>query len=361
MRPPRRAWACVLALAGCESGGSGPDAGASLRPPSLDAGPLEVDSVPVVARPLETTVHLQGELGPFESVAVFPRVSAFVSALTVDRGATVRRGQLLVHLVAPELAAQRSEAQARLHGDESTLGRLRAAAQTPGVVAAHDLELADAAVQADRARVRSLRELEQYLTVTAPFDGVVTERNVHPGALVGPTSAAPMLRLEQSARLRLTVAVPEALAAEIAQGSSTSFTVRAWPMRPFTGRITRPSRTIDVRTRTMAVELDVDNADGRLAPGMYADVAWPVRRAAPSLFVPVTAVLQSTDRVVVLRLRDGSVEPVPVQRGVTVGDMAEVFGALAAGDMVARRGTEELRAGTRVLARVRLPDAGAGR
>src|SRR5262249_30644817 len=160
-------------------------------------------------------------------------------------------------------------------------------------VAGHDVELAAAAAQANRARVRTLRDLEQYLVVTAPFDGVVTERNVHPGALVGPSiggTGAPMLRIEQVAHLRLTAAVPEAGAGQIAEGATAPFSVRAWPGRRFTGPIARPSHTVDPRTRTMAVELDVTNTDGALAPGMYADVVWPVRRATPSLFVPRTAV-----------------------------------------------------------------------
>ena len=214
-----------------------------------------------------------------------------------------------------------------MRGDQSTLTRLRAAAQTPGVVAGHDVEIAEAAVQADNAHVRALRDLEQYLVVTAPFDGRGDERNVHPGALVGPATggaATPMLRIEQVARLRLTVAVPESVAGNIAQGAVATFTVRAWPGRRFNGTIARPSHTVEPRTRTMAVELDVDNTDGALAPGMYAEVAWPVRRVTPSLFVPRTAIVQTTERTFVVRVRDGVADPVVIQRGVAVGDLTEV-------------------------------------
>lgn len=107
----------------------------------------------------------------------------------------------------------------------------------------------------------------------------------------------------------------------------------------------------------MMVELDVDNADGRLAPGMFADVEWPARRSKPTLFVPPSAVVQSTERTFVARIADGVIEQVPVQRGATMGDLLEVFGALNEGDQVARRGSEELRTGARVT--VRAP-AGAG-
>ncbi|TAK33284.1 MAG: efflux RND transporter periplasmic adaptor subunit [Myxococcaceae bacterium] len=321
-----------------------------------------VEVVPVAIRPLAATSHLQAELLPYESVAVYARANGFVASVAVDRGASVRRGQVLAQLVAPEMSAQRAEAEARRESDRTSLERLRAASQTEGVVAAHDVELAEAALHGDEARVRALRDLEGYLTVRAPFEGVVTERNVHPGALAGPAagaSAAPMFRVEQIARLRLNVAVPEQLAGELDDGLTVRFTVRAWPQQTFEGVIRRPSRTIDRRTRTIAVEADVENADRRLAPGMYADVTWPVRRMTPSAFVPPSAIVQTTERTFVVRFRDGVAEPVPVTRGFATGDAVEVFGALAAGDFVARRGTDEIASGARVATRLFVPDGGA--
>ena len=218
--------------------------------------------------------------------------------------------------------------------------------------------MAEAAASSDQARLDALRAMEQYLAVTAPFEGVVTERNVHPGALVGPqtgTTSPPMLRVEQVAKLRLAVAVPESLVGAISEGSSATFSVRAFPGAPFTGVTKRVSRTVDPKTRSMAVELDVDNADGRLAPGMFADVAWPVKRAEPSLFLPPSAVAQSTERAFVARIKDGAVEQVAVRRGIGQGDLIEVFGALHEGDRVAKRATEELRTGTKVETRAALP------
>jgi RND family efflux transporter MFP subunit len=352
---------CGVAACGTNVTAS-PQHAAEANPGSAHAA-ASVEVVPVVSRPLDTTVHLQGELGPWEVVAIYPRVTGFVASIGVDRASVVHRGQVLARLVAPELASQRAEAQARTRADQSTLERLRAAAQTPGVVAGHDVELAEAAVQADRAHVRALAELEQYLVVSAPFDGVVTERDVHPGALVGPQTGAgtPMLRMQQIARLRLTVAVPEAFVGSIAEGASANFNVRAWPGRTFAGTIVRPSHSVDTQTRTMAVELDVANADSALSPGMYADVAWPVRRTTPSLFVPRTAVVQTTERTFVVRVHDGVTETVPVQRGASVGDLVEVTGDLRPSDTIARRGSEDLRSGTRVTVRLAPPaDGGAG-
>jgi RND family efflux transporter MFP subunit len=161
----------------------------------------------------------------------------------------------------------------------------------------------------------------------------------------------PLLRVEKIDHLRVTVAVPEAAAGTIADGASATFTVSTWPGEKFTGAVARVAHVIDPKTRTMAVELDVDNKAGKLVPGAYAEVAWPVRRSAPTLFVPPTAIVTTTDRTFVDRVRDGKVEQVTVQRGATMGDVVEVFGELAAGDKVLKRGSEVLASGTAVQTR----------
>lgn len=345
---------CAVA-AGCN--GPRADSSSAPTPSGGAASPTPtVDVVTVVSKPLDTTTQLEGELEPYERVAIFARANGFVSQVLVDRGSHVKQGQLLVTVVAPELGAQRAEAQAKLQGDKSTFDRLKAASATPGAVAGHELEVAEAAMQADQARLDALRAMEQYLSITAPFEGTVIERGVHPGALVGPQAGAggaatPLLRIEQLHKLRLTVAVPESLVGGIAEGVTASFSVRSFPGVKFNGVTKRVSGSIDTKTRSMPVELDVDNADGRLAPGMFATVVWPVKRAAASNFVPPSSIVQSTERTFVARVKDGTIEQIPVQRGITQGDLVEVFGALAADDVIAKRGSEDLRNGTHVEVR----------
>jgi RND family efflux transporter MFP subunit len=147
------------------------------------------------------------------------------------------------------------------------------------------------------------------------------------------------------------VPVPEVFVGAIAEGTTVAFTVRTFPGVKFTGVTSRVAHSLDTKTRSMAVELDVDNTDGRLAPGMFADVAWPVKRSSPSLFVPPTALGQSTERTFVVRIKDDVAEQVPVQRGATQGDSVEVFGGLAPGDTVAKRATEDLTSGAHVQVR----------
>jgi RND family efflux transporter MFP subunit len=339
-----------------------------------------VEVVKVASRKLAITVRLPGELQAYEVVSIYPKVTAFVDSISVDRGSVVKSGQLMARLAAPELAAQRAEAQSKLQGaeaqrveaeaklasDEGTYQRLKTASGTPGVVAGNDLEVSEKAVESDRARVeaaresvqaaksslKSIAEIEGYLQIRAPFDGVVTERNVHPGALVGGSSAqAPMVTVEKTNRLRLVVPVPEKYVSDLANGAKVEFSVPAFPNQTFTGNIARIAHSVDVKTRTMPVELDVNNAGGRLASGMFPEALWPVHRSAATLFVPVSAVARTTEAVIVVRIRDGNAEWVNVHTGEMDGKLVEVFGDLREGDLVASRGTDELRAGTRVIAR----------
>ena len=335
--------------------GACPSASPTVEPvasaPSKPVNSSALETVQVEAHVIHAKTLLQGELLPFESVALYARTQGFVESIAVDRGSPVKTGQVLARISAPELQAQRAEAESKSHAEEVTQKRLRAASETPGAVSKQEIDQADATWRASASRVAALRAMEQYLVIKAPFDGVVTERGVHPGALVGPPagpSTPPLWRGDQVARLRLTVAVPETYASAVKQGAVADFSVRSWPREKFHAQVQRIAHSIDAKTRTMAVELDVDNQDGRLASGMFAQVEWSLARTAPSLLVPPTSVVRTTERTFVDRVRDGVVEQVPVQLGVTAGERVEVFGALEAGDVILKRGREELATGSRV-------------
>jgi membrane fusion protein (multidrug efflux system) len=357
-----------------------PTAAAAEAGTQTAAKPAEERTVPVVSvvsRSLNQTLALPGDLLAFQDVAIHARVQGFVQSIAVDRGSVVRRGAVLARIDAPELKAhvseadakvqaaeaQSLEAQAALTSERSTFDRLKQASQTPGVVAGNDVEVAQQKVEAARARVegatrnveaarqaaRSVRDIEAYLQVTAPFNGVVTERSAHVGSLVGPNSG-PLVRMQQVSPLRLVAAIPEAYIAGASVGQPIEFTVATFPGEVFTGKLARLARALDLKTRTMAVELDVSNAGARLAPGMFAEVRWPARRASDSLFVPKSAVATTTERTFVVRVRNGVAEWVDVKRGASMNELIEVFGNLKAGDQVALRATDEIRSGSRVRA-----------
>ncbi len=364
----------------------------------------------VVSKEVDRQLKLPGELHAYQDVAVYPMVQGFVEQINVDRGSAVKRGQLLVRMSAPELTSRTAEAQARvgatrdqrlemearvrsvreqkaeaaakLAADEGTYRRLKAASATPGVVAENDVDIARQNVEADKARVltlaenekaaqavvqsqvenekaalnaaNSVRDIESYLNIRAPFDGIITERNVDKGSLAGPSSggaSTPMVRIQQVSTLRLVVAVPEANVAAVIRGDKIQFTVPAFPGETFWAMVARISHALDQKTRTMPVELDVVNDSARLAPGMFPEVIWPAKRLTPSLFVPASAIAVTTERTFVIRIRKGTTEWVDIKRGVSMGDLAEVFGDLAENDIVALRGTDELRSGVQVTAK----------
>ncbi len=334
------------------------------------------DLAAVVAKPVSRTIDLPAEISPYLSVSLHAKTPGYVDRVLVDRGSAVKEGDLLVSLTAPEMEAQIAEAESRYQAAEadrlqaeaqlaaagSTYERTQEAAKTPGAVAGNDLVLAQKQVDAAQALVNSrqrasaaaqaavnaLKAMIAYLKITAPFDGVVTERLVHPGALVGPPSDPALLVVQQVSRLRVVVPVPEDDLGGIVRGATVEFSVPAYPQRVYSGKIARIAEALDQKTRTMPIELDVMNRDGTLAPGMYPDVKWPVRTRAAALWVPKSSVVTTTERTFVIRNRDGRAEWVDVRKGVAEGDLVEVFGNLKAGDMVIRRATDEMRDGSAI-------------
>ncbi|HYL74120.1 MAG TPA: efflux RND transporter periplasmic adaptor subunit [Bryobacteraceae bacterium] len=342
--------------------------------------PQAIDVAPVVSKPVSRMVELPGELLPFQTVTLHAKIPGYVEKVLVDRGSVVKEGQLLIQLIAPEIKAriaeaefkvqvaesERLRAEAQLAAAQSTYERLKKAAETPGAVAGNELVQVEKEVQAAQASVQSRKEasraaqatvqaekdLEAYLRITAPFNGVVTDRLVHPGALAGGSgNDSALLVVQQVAHLRLVVSVPEEDVGGIAHGAKVAFTVPAFPERVYSGTVARPAHALDTKTRTMPVELDVMNPDGSLSPGMYPAVKWPVRRSRPALFVPKTAVVTTTERTFVIRDKNGHAEWVDVRKGAADGDLIEVIGNLQPGDQVVRRANDELREGNPIQAK----------
>jgi len=363
-----------------------------MRPKSLTAALCAVlaafpalaqtsELVSVIARPVSRTVDLPAEIWPYLSVSLHAKVPGYVESVLVDRGSFVKEGELLVSLTAPEMDAQiaeaeskvqsaeadRLQAEAQLAAVQSTYQRTEEAAKTPGAVAGNDLVQAQAQVEAAQALVRSRQRASAaaqsavnaqkamlaYLKITAPFEGVVTDRLVHPGALVGPGADPALLVIQQVSHLRVVVPVPEEYVGDIVRGANVEFTVPAYPRRGYSGRIARVAGALEQKTRTMAVELDVMNRDGTLAPGMYPNVRWPVRSQATELWVPQTSIVNTTQRTFVVRDREGRAEWVDVKKGISEGDLVDVIGNLKPGDLVVRRATDEMREGTPIQATVK--------
>ncbi|MGE5204131.1 MAG: efflux RND transporter periplasmic adaptor subunit [Chlamydiota bacterium] len=344
----------------------------------------QVEVTAVRSQKLSTTERLPAELLPYETVDIYAKETGFVKSIKVDRGSRVRQGELIAQLEAPELVAKRAQAnamyqsaesqlaaaQAKLAADQATFQHMSAAAKTPGVVAANDLDIAQKAAQSDAANVEALRktadaaqagmravaQLESYLNITAPFDGQLTTRYVHPGALVGPGggagAATPIVRIETLTRHRLVVPVPENDIAGVPEGTQVDFNVPSFPGKTFHAPIARISHDVDIKTRTMPVELDVRDPHAVLVPGTFCEVDWPVHRTYATLFVPASAVASNLERTFVIRVRHRRGEWVDVKTGASSGNLIEVFGDLHKGDEVVVHGTDQLRPGTELSPRV---------
>ncbi len=336
--------------------------------------PAHVEFATVESRNPSRTVALPAELAPFLQADIEARVPGYIERVLVDRGSKVRRGQLLVELSAPEMKAQTAAAEAPLHqaeadqsqaeaqaaGVESPFARLQEASKTPGAVAGNELVQSEkerdaarslvssrkAATRAAEDRLRAAKELEGYLRVTAPFDGTITDRFVHPGILVPAGGHTPLLKLQQTGHLRLTVPVPESYVGHVVLGTVVNFHVASQPGRTYSAKIARISNALDTQSRTMMVELDAYNSDGSLAPGMYPTVEWPASSAEPLLLVPATSVVSTTERTLVITVVNGRAHWVNVRKGPAFGDQVALRGDIKAGQKVVKRASDEIREGT---------------
>ena len=189
--------------------------------------------------------------------------------------------------------------------------------------------------------------MQAYLVVTAPFSGVITERNVHPGALVSAESkdSKPMLELKEISRLRLQVDIPENLSGSLKVNDTISFYTSALPGKKITAHISRESMNVNAQFRSERVEADVFNSDELLSPGMYADVVIYSKGNVSGFRVPKSAIVTSTEKKYVLVVKSGKIVKVDVTSGNESGHSTEVFGNLTKGDSVITNANDEIREG----------------
>ena len=351
----------AVVLAGCSSSDSPAAAttAASAAAAAASQSP-RLEAVRVTATQPTQALNLPGELESYFQTDITPRVGGYVKQLYVDIGSHVRQGQVLADLDAPELTAALSEALSKQKATEAvwqasrgTYRRLRQTARTAGAVSPLQLDQTRAQATSDslnvaaaRAHYRAAAQMSAYLHLTAPFAGVITERNLSPGAAVGASGlgALPLFRLRQLSRLRLRVAVPEAYVADVHQGSLVQFTVKSYPSRPFTGRINRVAGSVQAATRSEQIEIDIPNPQEELKPGMFASASLPISQPQSSLFVPRTAVVTTAERTYVIQILSGRTELVDVKVGDENSGQVQVFGQLKAGDVVLKTGSEDVAA-----------------
>nr|WP_183556944.1 efflux RND transporter periplasmic adaptor subunit [Mucilaginibacter sp. SP1R1]MBB6147752.1 RND family efflux transporter MFP subunit [Mucilaginibacter sp. SP1R1] len=323
-----------------------------------------VQLVPVKKGKLSTEITIPGELIPYQQVDLYAKVNSYVKKLLVDIGSEVHQGQLLAVLEAPEINSQLAGAQSRVKQQEAiyfaskaTYDRLINTSKTPGTVSLNDLEQAEAKKNSDLANVEAAKSGYKevaanlnYLEIRAPFDGVITSRNVNLGAYVGPggKSLDPLFTLQDQKRLRLVVSIPENSTGALSNKSEVSFTVKALPNEKFTAQVKRLAGALDEKLRSERLEMDVYNKDKKLLPHMFAEVNVPLPGNDSTFIVPKTAVVTSTEKVFVIKVVNHKAQWVDAKKGVSSGDMVEVYGDLKPDDQLVKAASDEIRDGSSV-------------
>ncbi|KVW84744.1 efflux RND transporter periplasmic adaptor subunit [Burkholderia cepacia] len=316
---------------------------------------LPVSVIRPGAAPADQTLTLPGAVMPYAEASIYARTSGYIAHWSADIGTHVKAGQTLAQITAPDLDAQlrqahadTSTAQANYDYAKSTAQRWQEMLKTQSV-SQQDTDTKVADMNAKRAMLASaqanaahLNELVSYESVTAPFDGVITARNVDVGTLVtaGGTPGSPglsgeLFHLEQTDTLRVFVDVPQDSAAGVSAGTPVYLTTQQYPGRRFAARVARSAGAIDPVTRTLRVEIDVDNHDGALMPGAYAQAHLLVASAAPAFELPVSALLFRPNGVTVATVAaNGTTALKTVQIGRDFGTHVEIVAGLAATDRV---------------------------
>jgi len=312
----------------------------------------------VAEKALSSYTRLPGQLKPFNEVNLFPKVNGFVKNLYVDRGSIVKKGQLLVTLEAPEMESQLQAANSRyLQAQENAVAskekyqRLNQAAAEPGSVSPLDIDNALSRMKADEAmanseksNVEAVKTMKGYLQIYAPFDGMIVQRNISPGALVSPGKSTdqPMLILQDISKLRLEVYVPEDYVDKVDLSKSVTFTFNALPGQPQTAKISRSANELSTLHQE-AIEIDVTNKSNMLKPGMYAEVQVPMLSGAKSLLVPNSAIVRSTEHKYVIAVNNGKTSFVDVKEGLASHDSTEIFGMLKPGEKIILQANDEIK------------------
>ena len=313
---------------------------------------------------LSSEIALPGNTQAFTDTPIYSRTNGYLKSWHFDIGAHVRKGQLMAEIETPEVDQQLQVAQADLKSAQANLDlanttstRYQNLLKTNSVskqetdVAVSDAAAKKAAVDASMANVRRLEQLQSFEKVYAPFDGIVTARNTDIGRLISAgqnTTPQELFHLAAIGKIRVYVAVPEAYSAAIKDGNKATLTLDEYPGRSFEGTIARNSNAIDQASRTLNVEVDVDNPKAELLPGAYVFVHFKVPEHAASLMVPSNTLLFRAEGLRVGVVRDGRVQLVPVKIGKDAGATVEIASGLTGDDAVILDPSDSLASGQEV-------------
>ena len=351
---------------------------AALETETTQAAAPFVEVVHPVGDAPDQTLVLPGQTMAFVDTPIYARASGYLKSWNYDIGAHVKRGDVLAEIETPELDQQLREAQAQLAQNEAAVTQAQANMDLAKVTSGRTSELvrqgwnskqqgdqdrltyaaSTAAVDVARANVRvaqaqvdRLEELTGFERVTAPFDGVITARNTDVGALINAGAGGPateLLHMASTRTLRIFVAMPEVDAPDLHPGDTAAITFDEYPGQVFHGALARTDGAIDPASRTLLVEVDVDNSDGKLLPGAYAFVHFTLKRRRRSVVIPANTLLFRSEGLRVAVVRNGVAELVPITIGRDYGNRVEALTGLDTTDEVILNPSDSLVSGTAV-------------
>src|ERR1022692_2813503 len=328
------------------------------------------------AEPGNDELVLPGNLQAFMESPIFARTNGYLLRWYKDMGSKIQKGELLAAIDTPEVDQELSQARASREQIKAALGLAKISAdrwanllksdsvsQQEADQQASGYQQALANLAAGDANVRRLEQLESFKNVYAPFSGVLTRRNVDPGALINSGAGVAGKELFDIARvdpLRVYVSVPQAYAPNIKAGMKANVTLQEFPGQKVLGTVVRTAEAIDPATRTLNTEVDVPNKDGKLLPGSFGQVHFATRTSVPRITVPVNAMLFRAEgpRVAVVD-KDGKVHLRPISIGRDFGATLEILGGLDISDQIIINPSDSLEEGQKV--HVAKPSAGDAR
>jgi RND family efflux transporter MFP subunit len=327
------------------------------------AAPTVIAAPAKLGAPVDSFV-LPGNVTAYTDSPIYARTSGYLTRWYFDIGARVKKGALLAEIATPEVDQQLAQAQADLASAQANSNNARIQAERySGLVKSDAVSRQDtdtfvnqatataAAVRSAQANVERLRDLKSFESVYAPFDGVVTARTVDTGQLIDPGAGKELFHLQAIQTLRVYANVPQLYSQSVKRGAKIGLTFAEHPGKTYMGTLVRTADAIDPASRTLLVEIDVDNRSGELLPGSLAEVHFKTPAATPTLIVPSTALIFRKEGLRVGTVVNGNVaHMVPVVIGEDDGANVQIVTGLSAGDRVIQDPPDSLIEGEQVSA-----------
>jgi RND family efflux transporter MFP subunit len=307
-------------------------------------------------------VSLPGTVQAYTDAAIFARTTGYLKKRYADIGSHVKAGQVLAEIDTPELDQQLMQARADLATAQAndrlaktTADRYTDLMKTDSVSrqdldnATGNYEAKKAATASADANVKRLEELEKFKTIYAPFDGVITARNTDIGALIGSgATAKELFHIASMNRLRIFVSVPQVYARSAQPDTAADITVQELPGQKFNGRVARTAQSIDPNSRTLLVEIDLDNPKETILPGSFAQVHLKLPTSATTFRLPVNTLIFRSEGLRVATVKDGTVSLLPIVLGRDFGSTVEVVSGLRGAESIVVNPPDSLAEGQRV-------------